>query len=56
MHGIVGTPKDYALFVHEGTTKMQARPFILDAIKAKDKDTRAILSKALEDAIKRECL
>jgi len=56
VHGLVGTPKEYALFVHEGTTKMQARPFILDAIKAKDKDTRAILSKALEDAIKRECL
>jgi HK97 gp10 family phage protein len=56
VHGLVGTPKSYALWVHEGTSKMQARPFIMDSIVTKDKDTRAILSKAIEDAIKRECV
>ena len=55
VHGLVGTPKDYALFVHEGTSKMQARPFILDSIVAKDKETRAILSQAIIEALKREC-
>ena len=37
------------------TSKMQARPFILDAIMAKDKDTRAVLSDALERSLKSEC-
>lgn len=55
VHGIVGTPKDYAFFVHEGTSKMQARPFILDAIIEKDKETRAILSQALADSLRSEC-
>jgi HK97 gp10 family phage protein len=55
VHGVVGTPKPYSLWVHEGTSRMQARPFILDAIIAKDKDTRAILSDALERALKAEC-
>jgi len=56
VHGLVGTPKDYALFVHEGTSKMQARPFIMDSIKAKDTETRTILSQAITDALKRECV
>ena len=30
--GIVGTKMEYALFVHDGTSKMQARPFIYDAV------------------------
>jgi len=56
VQGTVGTPKHYALPVHEGTSKMEARPFIMDAIKEKDVETRAILSKALEESLRRECV
>ena len=47
VRGTVGNPKSYAAAVHEGTDRMQARPFILDAIKEKDNETRALLSEAL---------
>ncbi|MCK9521032.1 MAG: hypothetical protein M0R74_18710 [Dehalococcoidia bacterium] len=56
VRGIVGTPKHYALPVHEGTSRMEARPFIMDAIKEKEEETRAILSKALEESLRRECV
>lgn len=29
---IVGTPVEYAIFVHEGTSKMEGRPFMKDAV------------------------
>jgi hypothetical protein len=51
--GEVGNPKRYALMVHEGTTKMQARPFITDAIKEKKRETLAILSQGVEDVLRR---
>lgn len=49
VHGIVGAgvsyaqEVSYALAVHDGTSRMQARPFILDAIIAKERDTKEIL-------------
>ena len=55
INGIVGNPKPYSLWVHDGTSRMTARPFILDAIKEKDLDTRAILSKAIEQTLQAEC-
>lgn len=56
VHGVVGTPKLYSLYVHEGTSKMEARPFILDAIMEKDQETRALLSKAIEDHVRSQCV
>lgn len=54
--GTVGTPKSYALSVHEGTSKMEARPFIMDAIVAKKNETLSILSEGVSDAIRRQCI
>jgi HK97 gp10 family phage protein len=51
--GIVGAGVFYALFVHEGTSKMAARPFLLDAIKNKRPETIKLLSKGIEKAMKR---
>jgi len=55
VHGVVGTPKDYSLYIHEGTSRMPARPFILDAITEKDTETRTILSDALTNLIRSQC-
>jgi hypothetical protein len=54
--GVVGTPKDYAIHVHEGTSRMQARPFILDAIKEKEDETLEILGDATVEVIRRQCV
>lgn len=51
--GVVGNPKRYALMVHEGTTRMQARPFITDAIEDKKSETVAILSSGVEGVLRR---
>lgn len=29
---VVGTPAEYAIYVHEGTSRMEGRPFLTDAI------------------------
>ncbi|MFA6335493.1 MAG: hypothetical protein WCX48_08050 [Bacteroidales bacterium] len=47
VHGIVGTPKEYALRVHEGTSKMWGRPFLTDAGAAKMPKVIEILSEAV---------
>lgn len=53
VHGIVGAGVEYAIDVHEGTSRMEARPFILDAILEKESETVVILSDAMEEAIRR---
>jgi len=59
IHGIVsagdmriGNTMSYAPHVHEGTTKMPARPFILDAIIAEEERTLAFLEAAIEENLK----
>jgi len=49
-----GEKANYALDVHEGTSKMQPRPYILDAIIEKKNETLEFLSRALEGAIRRQ--
>lgn len=49
--GVVGTPKDYSLWVHEGTSRMWGRPFLTDAIQAKQRAVRQILGEALWDGL-----
>ena len=49
--GLVGDPVEYAEAVHEGTSRMQGRPFILDAIVSERDTTIDLLSAALSDAL-----
>lgn len=51
--GIVGAGVFYALFVHEGTEKMAARPFLFDAIKNKRPETIKLLNQGIEKAMRR---
>jgi HK97 gp10 family phage protein len=53
--GTVGNEKHYSLWVHDGTSRMEARPFILDAIIVKEPETRALLSAGIEQALKEQC-
>ena len=53
IHGIVGAGVDYAIDVHEGTSRMEARPFILDAITEKEGDTLGFISDAVESNLRR---
>lgn len=46
IHGYVGNTADYAVYVHEGTSKLQARPFLKDAVTAKQSDTHKRLEEA----------
>ena len=43
---------DYAKYVHEGTSKMQARPFFNITAKRSQKDIEDFFNKALDTAIK----
>ena len=52
IRGVVGAGVDYAIDVHEGTSRMEARPFILDAITEKEDDTLGFLSDAVESNLR----
>jgi len=52
--GIVGTWKDYAIYVHEGTQKMPPRPFLLDNIIDNRDNTLEVLSEALGELIQEQ--
>jgi hypothetical protein len=56
VRAVIGNPKHYALAVHEGTSRMQARPFILDAIKEKESETLELLSQAVTKGLKAQCV
>lgn len=51
--GIVGAGVDYAIDVHDGSSKMPPRPFILDAITGEEAKTIDILSDAMKEGIRR---
>ena len=51
--GIVGAGTDYAEDVHEGSSKMPPRPFILDAITEKQNETIKFLEDAVKQGIRR---
>lgn len=44
---------EYASAVHDGTSTMAPRPFILDAIKTEEKKTIEFLSNSITEALKR---
>jgi HK97 gp10 family phage protein len=52
--GIVGTWKHYAPYVHEGTSRMPARPFILDNIIDNREEILEILARSLGEVIEKE--
>lgn len=49
--GVVGTNSDYAEYVHNGTTKMFARPFLQDAVIECMPDTINDVNDAIQSAI-----
>ena len=56
VEGIVGNPKSYALAVHDGTSVMRKRPFILDAIIAKRDDTWNGIAEAIAENAREQCV
>lgn len=40
----VGTDVPYAIYVHDGTTRVESRPFITDGVMGKQKELRELLS------------
>ena len=53
--GVVWTPVQYAAYVHEGTSRMMGRPFLLDAAIDSLPKTMNILAASLRKAIREEC-
>jgi hypothetical protein len=51
VYGHIGNGMDYSTAVHEGTSRMGGRPFILDAIVSERETTQRILADALGDAL-----
>ena len=51
VRGIVGNTKRYSPWVHDGTSKMAPRPFILDAIKEHEQDIIDIFNEEIETTI-----
>ena len=51
VQGFVISPTEYAEAVHEGSSKMQGRPFILDAIVSEQDATQKILAAHLSDGL-----
>ena len=47
-------PVEYAINVHEGTSRMAPRPFIFDAIKEEEGATLEFLGEPIEEALERE--
>ncbi len=48
--GTVGTNVYYSVYVHEGTRYMEARPFLVDALKNKEDEIREIFRDAVRRA------
>ena len=51
VQGFVISPTEYAEAVHEGSSKMQGRPFILDAIVSERDATQKILAAHLSEGL-----
>lgn len=50
--GVVYTNVEYSNYVHDGTSKMQPRPFILDAFIERQPEIKVIMEEAIEDYVK----
>ena len=47
----IGTPIEYAHFVHDGTSRVEARPFMKDAISAKSDELLNIWKQYIQAAV-----
>lgn len=47
LEGRVGTNVEYAIYVHNGTARMKARPFLLDAVANKQEQIVDIFNKVI---------
>lgn len=51
---VIWTDVEYASYVHEGTSKMQARPFITDAGKMEEPTVRVMMAEAFASVLRGE--
>jgi HK97 gp10 family phage protein len=51
LRGEVGPNTNYALYVHEGTIKMKARPFLLQAVESNEQQVNDYFKKAVQNTL-----
>lgn len=51
LYGMISPETDYAIYVHEGTRFMRARPFLAEGISESNKDIQNYFEKAVEDTL-----
>lgn len=51
LSGYVQPTADYAIFVHEGTRFMRARPFLRQAVAEKEQDIDRLFANAVQDTL-----
>lgn len=52
-HGVIGTNVEYARYVHDGTSRMQARPFLRQGIESSQPQFDAFIEKAGDELMAR---
>ena len=52
LRGVLDVTAGYAVFVHEGTRYMKARPFLLDAVNDREGDIDDNFAKAVDNVLK----
>lgn len=50
-YGEIGSNVKYALFVHDGTSRMKARPFLMKGVKASETQIDGFFTKAVQNAL-----
>ena len=48
----VGSDRDYAIYVHDGTSKLKGRPFIRDAVYESQKQLKELLGENISKGLK----
>lgn len=48
----VGSDRDYAIYVHDGTSKLKGRPFIRDAVYESQKQLKELLGENISNGLK----
>lgn len=51
LRGEVGTNKEYDVFVHEGTYKMRARPYLRNAVRSNDSQVEMYFKNAVDKVL-----
>ncbi len=53
LSAMVSTNVDYAIFVHEGTSRVEARPFLSDAVEVEQRNIDKFFTQAVDNALNR---